>query len=127
LRVDGRSAVAAFLVGVVALVSAQTTTAALTPVEAKDHVGESATVCGKIVSTRYASSSRGQPTFLNFGRPYPNHVFTVVIWGTDRQKFDRPEVKYQGKEACARGKIAIFRGTAEIIATSPSQLTLQHP
>lgn len=39
--------------------------------EAKEHVGEEATVCGRVVSTRYAATSRGSPTFLNFERPYP--------------------------------------------------------
>jgi hypothetical protein len=44
----------------------------LTAAEAKDHVGETATVCGSVVSTRYASSTKGQPTFLNLDKPYPN-------------------------------------------------------
>ena len=33
----------------------------LTAAEAKDHVGETATVCGNVVSTRYAASTKGQP------------------------------------------------------------------
>jgi hypothetical protein len=37
--------------------------------EAKDHVGETRTVCGKVVSTHYATSSKGQPTFLNLDEP----------------------------------------------------------
>jgi hypothetical protein len=48
--------------------------------DAKDHVGEMATVCCEVVSTRYASSTKGQPTFLNLDKPYPNQVFTVLIW-----------------------------------------------
>ena len=52
----------------------------LTATEAKDHIGEQGTVCGKVVSTRYAESSRGSPTFLNFDQPYPNQVFTLLIW-----------------------------------------------
>jgi hypothetical protein len=47
--------------------------------EAKDHFGESATVCGEVASTRYVASSKGQPTFLNLDKPYPNQIFTVVI------------------------------------------------
>src|SRR5262252_2811565 len=31
--------------------------------QAKDHIGEQATVCGKIVSTRYADTTHGSPTF----------------------------------------------------------------
>ena len=37
-----------------ALLLAQTS---LTPIEAKSHVGEVATVCGKVVSARFAESS----------------------------------------------------------------------
>jgi len=31
----------------------------------KDHVGETRTVCGNVVSTHYGVKSKGQPTFLN--------------------------------------------------------------
>ena len=43
----------------------------LSATEAKDHIGDRGTVCGKVVSTRYAVSTRGQPTFLNLDTPYP--------------------------------------------------------
>jgi site-specific recombinase XerD len=46
----------------------------LTAAEAKDHVGETATVCGSVVSTRYATGTKGQPTFLNLDKPYPNQA-----------------------------------------------------
>ena len=59
----------------------------LTAAEAKQHIGTTATVCGKVMSPRYASSSRGQPTFLNFDRAYPDQEFTVLIWGSEREKF----------------------------------------
>jgi len=51
----------------------------LTAAEAKDHVGETATVCGNVVSTRYAASTKGQPTFLNLDKPYPNQIFTSYL------------------------------------------------
>ena len=47
--------------------------------DAKDHIGETATVCGSVVSTRYAAGTKGQPTFLNLDKPYPNQTFTVLI------------------------------------------------
>lgn len=56
----------------------------LTASEAKNHIGEEATVCGKAASARYAASSRGQPTFLNLDKPYPNPVFTVKISAVPR-------------------------------------------
>jgi hypothetical protein len=35
--------------------------------EARNHVGENATVCGQVASAHYAASSRGRPTFINLG------------------------------------------------------------
>jgi hypothetical protein len=69
----------------------------LTAAEAKGQVGETATVCGDVVSTRYAATARGKPTFINLDKPYPDQVFTVLIWETDRPKFGDPEQTYRGK------------------------------
>src|SRR5216684_309643 len=96
----------------------------LSAAEAKDHVGETATVCGNVVSTRYAPSTKGQPTFLNLDKPYPNQVFTVVIWGSNRHRFGEPEKAFNGKRICVTGKIAEYRGVPEIIADNPNQI---HP
>ena len=93
-----------------------------TPAEAKDHIGETATVCGTVNSTRYAPSTKGQPTFLNLDKPYPNQIFTVLIWGSDRSKFGSPEVTYKGKQICVTGKITVYRDVPEIVAGSPSQI-----
>lgn len=97
----------------------------LTAAEAKDHVGERATVCGKVASTRFAERSRGQPTFLNLDEPYPNQIFTIVIWGSDRPKFGEPEAKYRDKDVCVTGKITSYRGVPEIAANDPSQIEVR--
>src|SRR5277367_3805970 len=97
----------------------------LTTAEAKDHVGDRATVCGKIASTHYAKSSKGEPTFLNLDEPHPKEVFTILIWGSDREKFGVPESKYRDARVCVTGKITGYRGTTEIVATEPSQITMQ--
>ncbi len=96
----------------------------LTAAEAKDHVSETATVCGNVVSTRYAASTKGQPTFLNLDKLYPNQIFTAVIWGSNRSKFGRPEVEYGEKRICVTGKISLFRGVPEIVADDPGQVTI---
>jgi hypothetical protein len=90
--------------------------------EAKDHVGESRTVCGKVVSTRYASGSKGQPTFLNLDEPYPKEVFKILIWGSHRAKFGAPETKYKDARVCVTGKITSHREKPEIIATEPDRI-----
>ena len=93
--------------------------------EAKNHIGENATVCGSVVSTRYAASARGAPTFLNLDKPYPDQVFTIVIWGSDRGKFGNPEESFRNKRVCVSGQISNFRGVPEIVAKAPGQIKLQ--
>ena len=81
--------------------------------EAKDHVGQTGTVCGKVADTRYLESGR-QPTFLNFDKRYPDHTFTAVIFGENRAKFGTPEKDYLDKDICVSGKIEEFqRQTAD--------------
>jgi hypothetical protein len=90
--------------------------------EAAKHVGEKATVCGVVASASYASHSKGQPTFLNLDKPYPNAIFTALIWGDDRSKFDQPEVKLRDKRICTTGTITLYRDVPEIVLREPSQL-----
>ena len=93
----------------------------LTAAEAKDHVGERATVCGVAASIHYAAQSRGTPTFINLDKPYPNQVFTILIWGEDLAKFDKP-ASWEGERVCATGTITSYRGSPEIIARSGNQI-----
>ena len=93
--------------------------------EAKNHVGERATVCGEVASVHYAARSRGNPTFINLDKPYPNQIFTVLIWGSDRPKFGDPEEAYRSKHICVTGKISDYKGVPEIVAYEPSQIKVQ--
>jgi hypothetical protein len=93
--------------------------------EAKNHVGERATVCGEVASTHYAARSRGNPTFINLDKPYPNQIFTVLIWGSDRPKFGDPEEAYRSKRICVTGKVSDYKGVPEIVAYEPSQVKIQ--
>jgi len=95
------------------------------PEDAASHVGEMGTVCGLVVSSKFAVKSKGQLTFLNLDRPHPHHVFTVVIWGKDRPKFGKPDQTFAGKRICVSGLIADFEGRPEMMATEPAQITLQ--
>ena len=97
----------------------------LTPAQAKDHFGQTATVCGEVVTGSYADSSKGHPTFLNLDKPYPNQIFTVVIWGENRTKFGKPEEDYKGKRVCVTGKITAYAGKPEIVVSDPKQMTVE--
>lgn len=98
--------------------------AALTAAEARKHVGENATVCGLVVDVHFASGSKGLPTFVNLDKPYPNQIFTVLIWGDDLPKFTENPAKWQGRKVCATGTISEYRGSPEIVASSKDQVTI---
>jgi hypothetical protein len=76
------------------------------------------------VDARYASQSRGAPTFLNLGRPYPDPTrFTVVIWGRNLKNFPpQPVAYYLGKVICVTGVVAEYQGGVEIEATNSKQI-----
>lgn len=98
---------------------------AISAADARKHIGETATVCGQVASAHYGATTRGRPTFLNLDSAYPNQVFTVVIWGSDRSKFGDPEQKYASKRICVTGPITEYRGVPEQVAHSPSQVRIQ--
>jgi len=91
--------------------------------DAAHHIGETVTVCGVVASGKYDADLRSQPTFLDFGKPYPDQVFTVVIFGSDRSKFASPVVALRGKRICVTGKIQDRSGLPEIILNDPKQLS----
>jgi hypothetical protein len=91
--------------------------------DAAHHVGEIATVCGVVASGKYDADLKSQPTFLDFEKPYPDQVFTVVIFGSDRSKFASPETTLRGKRVCVTGKIQNRNGLPEIILNDPKQLS----
>lgn len=97
----------------------------LTAGEAKDHIGEKATVCGIVVSSHYVVRSRGYPTFLNLDEPYTRQVLTMLIWSSHRPKFGDPEAKYGNKKICVTGAIKSYRGVAEIVTSEPAQIEIQ--
>ncbi len=107
------------------MTSVQTQTNSISAAEAKDHLGENATVCGKVVSARYANKTKGEPTFLNLDKPYPKQIFTILIWGNDRLKFGNPSSRYNDQSLCVTGKIMSYRGTPEIVATNPDQVEIR--
>jgi hypothetical protein len=95
----------------------------LTPAEAAKHVGENATVCGVVAGVRTATSSKGSPTFVNLGKPYPNQVFTILIWRDDLKKFSPAPSSWDGKRICATGTITLYRNVPEIVARDSGQVS----
>ena len=90
---------------------------ALAPEEAKHHVGETATVQGK-VSGVYLSQ-KGD-VFINIGGKHPNAPFTAVCF---QQAIPTDELKeLDGKTISVRGKIKEYNGQTEIILETAEQI-----
>jgi len=90
----------------------------LTPLEAKQHVGESATVRGKVFGIHV--SAKGD-VFINVGAAYPDAPFTAVcfqgaISTNDLQKLD-------GKMVSFTGLIKDYNGQTEIVLGKADQIS----
>ena len=114
---------ASIIVVLLVLGAARAQVVPLTAEEASKHVDENGTVCGLVASAHFANRTKGQPTFLNLGKPYPDQVFTAVIWGSDRSKFGSPETSLNGKQICVTGRIQLYRSKPEIVVHDTNQLS----
>ena len=92
----------------------------LTAAQAKAHIGENAMVCGKVAGEKTATSSKGEPTFINLDAAYLNQVFTILVWGDDRKNVG--ELPHVGSRVCATGMIQDYKGVPEIVVRSKVQL-----
>jgi hypothetical protein len=97
----------------------------ISPDNAAKFIGQQKTVCGTVASAHYAARTKGQPTFINLDKPYPKQIFTVLIWGSDRSKFEKPPETLSGKEICVSGVIQSYRGGPEIIVKDPAQIKVK--
>lgn len=77
----------------------------ITGEQAREHIGETVTVCGVVASARYAAAADGQPTFLNLDDPYPDQSLVVVIPGNLRPAFATPEETLLKARVCATGVV----------------------
>lgn len=90
-------------------------------VEAAKHVGETATVTGRVDSFHQSGKSN---IFLNMGGAYPKQAFTAFIPAGSASKFSNAQ-QYDGKTVAVTGKIQLYKGKPEIIVNSPSQISAQ--
>jgi hypothetical protein len=108
---------AKFLVTVLSMWSMASAAAqSISAADASKHIGEHATVCGQIAGEHTASGSRGTPTFINLDKPYPNQVFTILIWGDNKAGVG--QFPSSGR-VCATGTITEYRGKPEIEVRDP--------
>ena len=97
----------------------------LNTVQAKDHIDQYATVCGKVVSIKYVENGKSNPTYINLDKKFPDQSFTVVIYGDARSGFSyNPEERLNGKTICVKGKIGSYKDIPQIVVSSESQIEI---
>jgi DNA/RNA endonuclease YhcR with UshA esterase domain len=114
-----KTVAALFAVAVTALAIAQTPPT-YPPEEAAKHVGETATITGKVDGFRQS----GGNIFLNMGGKDPNQSFMAFIPSESVAQFPHVE-QYDGRTVGVTGKIESYKGKPEIVVTSPSQISMQ--
>ncbi|MDP1690171.1 MAG: phospholipase D-like domain-containing protein [bacterium] len=87
--------------------------------EAVNHVGDLASVRGKLVD---AYTSKTGTVFLDFCANYKTCPFSAVIFADNVKKFGDLS-KYNGTIITLTGKISSYQGKAEIILSDPSQIS----
>jgi len=94
--------------------------------DAPKHIGDSVKICGKVASMRFVENTEGQPTFINMGKPYPNQLLTVIVWGLVRQRFPKSlEELFNNKEICVTGKVELYKGKPQIVVLGNEQMSIK--
>jgi hypothetical protein len=89
--------------------------------EAAKHVGEEATVTGKVFNV--SKSAKGT-TFLNLGGKFPNHTFGGVVFSRDEAAAGDMK-QYEGKDVALTGKIELSPDQKpQILIKSADQIKL---
>ena len=99
----------------------------ITPKQALEHVGETATVCGKVVAARiskYEVGNQGKPITFHLDKPESEPLFFFITWSPDAAKLEETKQSYEGKQVCVTGRI-LQKLTPHILATEPSQIKLE--
>ena len=93
--------------------------------EITDYIGDSVLVRGAIKDVRFFETAKNSPTFICFGKPYPDQTLTVVIWGDIRKKIHYvPTEKDFLKFAIVSGRVELEEGIPQIVITSGDQLKI---
>jgi len=91
------------------------------PEDARDHVGENASVSGLVEQVSFSKQGHA---FLNFGGRYPKQVFTGFIPAQNVTILGGPKFleSLAGRPVTLSGRIELYKGRPEIVISSPAQI-----
>jgi hypothetical protein len=97
----------------------------VSPAEAKNHVGQMVTVCGKVVDNKvnkYGIAGHGKPVLFYIDQPEASAVFYFVTFGSKDGGPEEVVSAYNGKSVCVSGKVALAGGQPYIMAADRSTI-----
>jgi len=100
----------------------------VTPADAKNHTGETVTVCGKVVDSKinkYGIPDHGKPVMFDLDQPEPDPVFYFVTFGSKAGGPDEAIAAYKGKSVCVTGKITLASGRPYIMAADRTSIKVK--
>ena len=90
-----------------------------------NYVGKEITLCAKIQSISVSKREK-KTTYINFGKPYPNQTFTVVIFEESLKNFSYiPAEQLKDKNVCITGKIILYKDKPEIIINKEGEIKVE--
>jgi len=91
--------------------------------QAKYHIGQSATICGTVVSTR--RTQKANAVYLNMDRNHPNQEFYATIWDYNGPNFHYDPVTYLlNKKVCVTGKVTMYNDIPRISVNNENEIEL---
>jgi hypothetical protein len=121
--------VAMFLLGALPLaMAADAAPPRVAPADAKNHVGEAVTVCGKVVNAqiaKYGLKGHGKPVTFDLDQAEPNRVFYFLAFGTEAGGPEEAIAAYQGKQVCVTGKITMPQPPPYMLIVDRAQIKIQ--
>lgn len=91
---------------------------------AREHIGQTRAIAGRVVAvTKSPPNTRGDPTWIEVGAPFPNSKrLSLVIWGNRRSSFPTDLQELIGTRPCIVGEIQDYKGVARIELRTPDQI-----
>jgi hypothetical protein len=91
----------------------------ITAAQAREHDGETATVCGVAQNEHTAVTTRGKPTFIDLDSAFPYQIFSILVWDEDRPNVG--ELPRTGSRVCVTGVINYYHGVPRINVKNGNQ------
>lgn len=89
--------------------------------EAVNYVGKTVTLCDSVYSARAMDNI----SLLNLGGKFPKEIITMVVFKSDRIKFQKEPVElYNNKRICITGKVTLYKDKLQIVVNDPKQIKL---